>query len=529
MQNWHWLLLIGLLALALRIPGAFWGHIDRAANVWEPDEFQHEQIAAEQMNFLDTSLYSVRDFTTVWNVRGYGIQLGILAWLGFEAGALELEPHKIIFVGRFLSIFYSLLLVLLVYRLAYYLFDSQRLALMAALLMSVFDLNITYSHYALPESSYVFWMYAAIFTLLVLYKKITETPPSISTQWSKNFGLFLFTPFPLAMSFATKFDFLPLALCGLLLFVLFFRKELKFVAFFTIGLWMLAGFVFFYWLGHSFNITFDDIERSYKVIRALNEDIIPEDKHWLHNPILYLSAVIGGSSLPVIIVVGIALWLFAKKKHRLPFLRKHTLTGLLILCVFIGLEFLVRWRIDTPFVRRANEFLPFCAVLAAYGMHYFSYQKKGWRRYALPALVVLYTLGIALVSQYNFWNDTRFKAHAYLQEHFPNQAAEYSMYANTTKSNVAAESDILVIHEAYYGRFWKSFTTPFKVPECCEEVYHCASSCDFYQQLLQGETEYELVKIFPTLEIFPERLLYKHLYGTYETFLGDVRIYEKRN
>ncbi len=529
MQNRHWLLLISLLALALRIPGAFWGHIDRAANIWEPDEFQHEQIATEQMNFLDSTLYSGRDFSTIWNVRSYGIQLGTMAYLGYRAGLLELKPHKIVFAGRFLSIIYSLLLVLLVYLLANFLFDSSRIALLAALLMSGFDLNITYSHYALPESSYVFWMYAAVFTLIFLYKKVVETPPSFPAQWSNNFILLLFTPFPLAMSFATKFDFLPLALCGLLLFFLVFRKELQFAAFFTIGIWILLVFVGYYWLAHAFNITFDDIERSYKVIRALNEDVVPEDKHWLHNPILYLSAVIGGSSLPIVILTGITLWLFAKNGNNpLPFLRKHTVAGIVLLCLFIGLEFLVRWRIDTPFVRRANEFLPFCALLAAYGLHYFSYQKQGFWRRALPATVVVYTLCIAIVAQYNFWNDNRFLVQDYLQEHYPNQPAEYSVYASTVKSNVAQDSDILVIHEAYYGRFWKSFTTPFKVPQCCKEVYHCSDQCDFYQQLLRGETEYKLVKTFPTLEIFPERLLYKHLYGTYETFLGDMRIYEKR-
>ncbi|MEM6698163.1 MAG: hypothetical protein AAF599_07190, partial [Bacteroidota bacterium] len=91
------------------------------------------------------------------------------------------------------------------------------------------------------------------------------------------------------------------------------------------------------------------------------------------------------------------------------------------------------------------------------------------------------------------------------------------------------EADILVLHEAAYGRYWKMFTTPFRMPNCCDEVYHCnENACKEMQAILLAQTEFELLKTFETLETFPERILFKRYFGTYETFLGDVRIYEKR-
>ena len=106
----------------------------------------------------------------------------------------------------------------------------------------------------------------------------------------------------------------------------------------------------------------------------------------------------------------------------------------------------------------------------------------------------------------------------------------YAFERQMPKQNAktTAEADILVLHEAAYGRYWKMFTTPFKMPACCEEVYHCnEKACKETQSILLDKTGFRLLKTFETLEIFPGRILFKHYFGTYETFLGDVRIYKK--
>ena len=90
------LFLIILLALALRIPGIFWGNIDKPThNLWEPDEFQHAQIAAKQIHSLDAELYPTRDFSRIWNMRAFGNQVGILAFIAYQFDLLQLTENKL--------------------------------------------------------------------------------------------------------------------------------------------------------------------------------------------------------------------------------------------------------------------------------------------------------------------------------------------------------------------------------------------------------------------------------------------------
>jgi len=141
---------------------------------------------------------------------------------------------------------------------------------------------------------------------------------------------------------------------------------------------------------------------------------------------------------------------------------------------------------------------------------------------------------IALEGQYGFWKDSRYEAREYLLENFNEERIQYSPYAlakGMSKGLPYGErGDLLLVHESYYRRYWKSLTTPFKIPECCEEVYHCLGEeeCAFYQSLLAGKsTEFKAIKRFNSFCLMPERKLYKRLFGTYETFLGDVIIFKK--
>ena len=47
------------------------------------------------------------------------------------------------------------------------------------------------------------------------------------------------------------------------------------------------------------------------------------------------------------------------------------------------------------------------------------------------------------------------------------------------------------------------------------------------QGLIWGDTGFRLVKEIRAWHPFPERIVFKALFGTYETFVGDVRIYAK--
>ena len=95
------------------------------------------------------------------------------------------------------------------------------------------------------------------------------------------------------------------------------------------------------------------------------------------------------------------------------------------------------------------------------------------------------------------------------------------------EGNKPEGAPVHIMHESHYSRYWKFFTTPFRVPSCCEEVYNCWSEedCKRIQAIFRGESDYQLLAEFSTRTVFPERVLFKEWFGTYETFLGDVRIY----
>jgi len=513
-----------LVGMALRIPGIFWGQIDRREGiVLEPDEFQHIALAADYVHRWGGEPGQEIPYR-FWNTRAFGLQLGGVIYLADKLGFEVSYLTKHALLGRFLSVFYALLLIICVFQLGKLLFDDALIGAFAAMLFAVFDLHVTYSHYALPASAYLFWTHLSLLLLFRYYLHLSgQKMIEHLARWEMLLGA------SLAMVFGLKFDFLPFFLLGLMLIICWRQGYIKLSSVllrgFRVGVVALLSFLVI----HGFAFSWEDLSYSFQVAQGFNENAIPQDNHWVDNPILYLFALIGGTS---VWVVGLALGGISKmlRQGRTLF---HSHPIWLLLFLFVSMEFAVRWFLDTPFIRRANIFLPFLAIMASY------YSRQFWKRpsnrsYWIMGLLCLYTFGITFFGQYNFWKDTRYQALASLSEVTPETKIYYSTYGKVPgmpEANVSApaDADLLIVHETYYGRYWKYYTTPFKVPSCCEEVYNCASEelCLFYQDLLSEESAFELQNTYETYHPFPERLLFKHLFGTYETFLGDLRIYKR--
>lgn len=516
-------LLVGvlLLALALRLPGWFTQDEKSRFRLFEPDEYQHVQIAVYQVQCLDDSLLTDWDVVRkIFNARGYGIQLGTLGWLCHRLAGMELSTTNFILLGRMLSTTYALLLMLLVYGLGRRLFPDRSAALMATLLLAICDLNVIYSHYALPAVGYVFWSYAFLFTAMQLMKKLELLAAGGAINVWRDLLLLAFTA---SAVFAFKFDFIPFFVAGVVLIAwpLYLKVEVK-----KILLWV-PNFIILFILGFacftSFNFSLERIQYSISDLHRQNYDVIPQDDHWIFNPIVYGIALIAGTSM--------VQFIFAVRGGSVLWKRKQVHWSIIALVViFLVLEFGVRWSSDVPFVRRANIFMPALALLAAYGWS----ELKPKFRTTMGILLVGYTLGLCLVSQSNAWWDTRYAARAYLLQEHAGERIKYGSYSHAVGMppgvTLQEEEDILVIHEAAYGRNWRSFTTPFRIPKCCEEVYHCGEEdCRFIQRILRHEDEeYNIIRHFRTREWFPERILFKRYLGNFETFLGDVLILRKQ-
>ncbi len=510
-----------LLFFMLRVPGWFTQDEKRKFALFEPDEIQYVEMAVYQVQSMDSTLLPEEEVEQfIFNVRGFGYQIGVIGYVLNKVFSLPLNTANFILIGRILSTIYSIFLLLLVYQLCRLMIKDELAAVFSTLVLALADLNITYSHYALPAISYVFWSFLSVYFILKWFEKgkvLKEKP-----WWC-----LVFAGLSAGCCFGTKFDFIPLFF-GCVVIVGGFLKGNNRP--FSKGLHSSFGVVFFmlaailgFELITFFNFPIIEVIESYKTLYAENKNVIAQDSHLVHNPIVYVLAVIGGVSFPVFVLAVRGKWKMVSKTNPVW----------LLVLLFLGMEFGVRWLIDTPFVRRINIFIPFVAIMAASSMSEL-WRKSGGGRW-LVAGVFLYQLIFSLVSQSNFWMDTRYKARAYLQKLPENTSIYYGPYAQSMGMpkgvRKVEEAQLLLIHESFYRRYWKSMTTPFKIPECCEEVYHCRSKedCLFYQRLLAGEhPDFKLIERFSPMEWAPERLFYQQLLGYYETFLGEVLIFSKK-
>ncbi len=181
-------------------------------------------------------------------------------------------------------------------------------------------------------------------------------------------------------------------------------------------------------------------------------------------------------------------------------------------------------------VRKANIFLPFLAMIGSYGL--ISHVSK--KVFVLS--VLFYTFSLTLISQLYFVKDPRYAVSRFIQEKIEGRGlkVDYTEYARTKDmpspdKGYSGNPDIIVMHETYYGRYWKSVSTPFKIPVCCREVWHCSvyEQCLSTQAIFGGLSPYFLLTKFEVNHPFPERIFFKKAFGNYETFLGDMLIYRK--
>ncbi len=509
----HWPLgLILLLGFLVRMAG--WETQDQKSPYafYEPDEHQHLQLAQWQLSKLDSKLYEEKELPQHhFNARAYGHQLGALLWFASRKGSPP-SNDTIIAWGRCLSTLFSLGLLLLVFLLGQQLF-GRTVGLFAAFLIAINDLNVTYSHYAIPEAAYVFWLYLFVFSAWCYFQR--QRLSTLALLFLSAAGVF-----------ATKFDFLPLVLA--LAIIAWPKIEHPGRLLFRLIGAVLASW-FFFQLLCLFNFSWEELSYSWSELRRQNQNAVPLDNHWLHNPIVYLFGSIAALGLPVFMVALRSAWSW---RWQWPNWNASKVNSLLVLLALLALEFGVRWSIDTPFIRRLNFLMPALALLAGYQLGQWWQQRRA--RLAIIGLLV-YSLAFLLVSQSNHWQDPRYAARDFLQQEHPETPISYSGYAQsqgTPPSTKLEEAQLYVMHETYYRRYWKNFTTPFKIPQCCEEVYHCFHGpevCQFTQELLAGtNTQFELEQAFLTKEFFLERLFYHHLFGHFETFRGDVLIFRRR-
>ncbi len=513
-------MLVVAVGLALRLPGVLWGVATHER--FQVDESQHVGIAINVLHRVDPRLVSEALVTPQWNGRAFGAQIALLGYpiLRF----LTPDVYVLHVVGRLLAAAYGAGLILVVYVLAHRIAGRRSAALLAASLVAISDLDVTYGHMAVPVEAYVC---VAYLTLLLFADFWCEDAESRRAR-----RLLLGVGVGLGINLAMRFDIvLPIVvLTGLV--VRYGRRALR--------PWRLAqalaltaaaaGAAFFVAVAFDYNLA--DARQSLHVLLTESQNVVPVDHHLLWNPVLYFAALVAGTSLPVFGLFLLGLRRLARQPDASIPVR--------LLAAFVAGTFVLLWVGDATFVRRADVFVPFMAIVGGCGGMLVLERLPRRAARMILAGVVLYTLGLTLVSQRQFLADTRYAAARFLGRLAPAPTSiGYSAYAklnamppgvniSDAATDLTTPPEVLVLHEARYGRYWRSFTTPFEVPRCCEEVYHCShDECVLTQRIFSGTSAYRLLARFAAPEIFPERVLFKRVFGTYETMLGDVRIYRR--
>ncbi|PHI20581.1 hypothetical protein CEQ90_07465 [Lewinellaceae bacterium SD302] len=507
------LLLALALGLALRAPGWFSDDEKRRFLLFEPDEIQHVDIAFDLYQQLSGDSLD-HYFTPIFNVRGYGGLSGQLLYFRHLIDGGTPDVSGTILLNRVLSTFFSLLLIWVVYLIGRRVGFKESTAGLAALLLACCDLNCTYAHYGIPAMGYVLGLYLTILGLV---------------SWEKNNrdkSAFFFLVLGTAMAFGFKFDFLALFVVGgYLLYkvitTLSSQKREPLLA-------LILGLpVFLVLVGSLTAFSWSPLEMldSWRELQRQNQDVIAQDNHWLTNPIVYAFATVAGFGALVSFAASTAIL-------RIPEVLRKASPAIFACGVLLALECLLRWSIDTPFVRRANFLMPILALVAAYGI-----ERAKWKSWQVVVLVI-YTLGFALAGQSNHWFDSRSKARDWLATEIPaTSILAATPYAPARDSRpyvnfkINGDWEYALLHESYYARYWRSMTTPFGPPKCCEEVYHCQGEkmCNGLQAILSGQRQdIELVARFTTHRFFPERWLYHRILGPYDTFYGDALVYRKK-
>lgn len=518
------LLLALLLGAALRIPGWFTQEEMARWRLFEVDEEQHVGITMQRYNVLnaggDTIKHQFRE--PPYNVRGYGYVNAAIADVWYGMAGKTPSFRDIVLLGRQMSTFYALLLIVVIFYLGKTSGLSPPFAGVAALLIAVCDVNATYSHYSLPASGYIMFSWLALLGGVRLLRG-----PSLRGIAALALGA--------AGAAAFKFDVFPLAWGGLLLILLTWRGQRP-------GETDVPGLPWYYLPGGSAAVlallliwtigwSWEEIVFAFQSLSELNGNAVVSDNHYRDNLTTYPLGVLAGIGLPAF---GLAAWAAVGIVRR----RFAAGTGLWTfrnlavgyIFAFLFTEFLVRWSMDTTFIRRVNMFMPAVALLAAYGLQ--RLRAKPW----LVTLVVAWSLGLAVVGQSHHWFDTRAAVRDWANVELPKPAKVgisgfvHSDGLKNWKYYLNYDFEYFILHESYYSRYVKSMTTPFIIPECCEEIYHCGpiNQCiDFQTMLLNERDDLVLIKEFRTWDVFPERLLYHHLFGYYETFLGDVVVYQR--
>jgi len=513
--------LILILAAAVRLPGVFWGQGFfqgiRSFRVYDIDE-----------NTLVNLFWEFNSGTPNFDTnypKAFGLALSTFHQ-GFERllklfAVVSDSPLKNIHIqGRLVSLLFGVGLVWLIYLMARLLSRDRRVPLYAALFLALAGLPVTQSHLCTADSMNAFMIFLSLYFFLrsaVSQSSFFLVLGTIAAGWAFGTKLSLVELVPLPYLFhrfwtqkGPKWTCILMALCWVVLVVAVLLSN---------GL-------------HSNRQTLNNI------IYNLRFDNLYVKRHnKLLNPFFYTLFMLPGVGLLSYLA---AVYSLAGRRKVWRLLKSQEPAFFIILLPMMAHLFVIS-QLSIPNMRHALPLAAFFCILAGFG---FSSLLDRWpflsrNRFLVPllAFVICYQ-GIYVAStEYYFVRDLRAAAFEWVQANLNRTKPIYIagfydwMPSRFPFPRVDAPpfAQILLLDDSLLRRYRRSALNPLTdCPDCGSEVFHSNyAECAYLQAVFRNDTPFHLIKTFAIEPWTPELMLYRHYWGNFPDFIGDVLIYSR--
>jgi hypothetical protein len=194
------------------------------------------------------------------------------------------------------------------------------------------------------------------------------------------------------------------------------------------------------------------------------------------------------------------------------------------------------------FPRHVEIYIPYLCVLAGFQADRIIHFLEKWRPHyghVFVGLILLYPFVSSVWMEFEHVRGRGHEAFSWTQAH---ASADHPVWlpgatARRVIANVIPAEDVTPdVAKAAYFEFneemilsvRRSYLTPLRAwPDAKREVRKFVESPAFLQSILKGDGDFRLAAYFPQREIVPEFLLFKKIFGSFNTMNGDIWIYER--
>ena len=245
-------------------------------------------------------------------------------------------------------------------------------------------------------------------------------------------------------------------------------------------------------------------------------------------------------NLPVVLAVGLGLPAFVFFLVGIRRLFDGVENPRPWLCLMPVLLFALYMAFVAPvtYYRHYLPLVPGAALVAAYGLHATTWSGRSW----FMALFFLWPALLAVDLVRDYHDDPRIELRQWYAEH-PGARVFISFYVSPPakasrnsrlfrpefamgNADILKQADFLILSENWYDTAFANELNGPLVSDSRRLVKTRPSYTSFYRSALDGTYPYlELVSTVAVANFMPELLLHRRFYGTFQLFVGDLRIY----